>query len=201
MYVVGLTGGIGSGKTTIANLFADHGVTLVDADLAARVVVEKGQPALQSIADHFGEDILQTDGSLDRSKLREIVFQQPEERGWLERLLHPMIFRELRQQLLMAKSPYAILVSPLLVETGQNRLTQRILVVDVPEDIQLQRTMERDTNSEEQVRAIMKAQASREKRLSYADDVILNDKPLENITQRVEELHKLYCHQAAASDT
>lgn len=197
MYVVGLTGGIGSGKSAVSALFESHGATVVDADIAARVVVEKGQPALERIAQHFGESVLQEDGSLNRTALRNKIFSDPGERGWLEKLLHPLIFREIQGQLRAGSGPYAILVSPLLVETGQNRLTQRILVVDVPEELQVERAMARDASSEEQVRAIMAAQASREKRLSYADDVIVNDQSRAALADQVKTLHDTYCKLAA----
>lgn len=197
MYVVGLTGGIGSGKSAVSALFETHGVTVVDADIAARVVVEKGQPALEHIADHFGESVLQEDGKLNRMALRKMIFSDPGERGWLEKLLHPLIHRELQRQLRAASGPYAMLVSPLLVETGQSRLTQRILVVDVPEELQVERSMARDANSEEQIRAIMAAQASREKRLGYADDVILNDGSREELAEQVNVLHEKYCKLAS----
>src|SRR5690606_30553935 len=167
------------------------------ADIAARVVVEKGQPALDSIAEHFGADMIQADGSLNRKALRNKVFSDDAERGWLERLLHPLIYREIQRQLKEASGLYAMLVSPLLVETGQSRLTQRILVVDVPEELQVERSMARDASSEEQIRAIMAAQASREQRLSYADDVIVNDKSLDDLAQQVSELHEKYCKLAS----
>lgn len=197
MYVVGLTGGIGSGKSAVSALFESHGITVVDADIAARVVVEKGQPALESIAGHFGKDVIQEDGALNRKALRNKVFSDDAERGWLERLLHPLIYREIQRQLNEANGPYAMLVSPLLVETGQSRLTQRILVIDVPEELQVERSMARDASSEEQIRAIMAAQASRKQRLGYADDVIVNDKSLDALARQVSELHEKYCKLAS----
>jgi dephospho-CoA kinase len=196
MYVVGVTGGIGSGKTAVSNLFADLGVAVVDADVAQRVVVEKGTPALAKIAEHFGSEILLEDGNLNRPALRKIVFSQDQERGWLERLLHPLIFRELQKKLNQADSDYALLVSPLLIETGQARLTQRILVVDAPEKLRIQRTTARDGNSEAQIRAIMAAQTDRETRLARADDVVVNDGELSALTAKVGDLHKQYCELA-----
>ena len=148
MFVVGLTGGIGSGKTAVSDRFATRGITIVDADIAARVVVEPGQPALTSIAEHFGEDILTANGELDRAALRAKVFADPDERVWLEALLHPRISECIGEQLAAAKSAYAVLVSPLLFETNQIRFTNRVLVVDVPEELQLERTMARDDNDE-----------------------------------------------------
>lgn len=191
-WTLGLTGGIGSGKSAVAAQFAALGVDVVDADQAARWVVEPGRPALAAIAEHFGEQVLQADGQLNRSALRELIFQAPAERGWLERLLHPLIATETAQFLANAKSPYAIMVSPLLIESGQDKLTQRILVVDVPEKLQIERTMQRDRLSAEQVRAIMAAQASRETRLSHADDILVNDRDLAWVKQEVERLHTFY---------
>ena len=192
MYVIGVTGGIGSGKSAVSDYFASLGVAVVDADVAARIVVEPGKPALTSIAERFGELVIAKDGSLNRKVLREIVFSDPAQRGWLEKLLHPLIYQEITQQLANATSPYVLLVSPLLVETGQNRLTNRILVVDVPEELQIQRTINRDNNSEAQVRAIMAAQTDRKKRLSYADDVIVNDKSVDLLHLQIDALHQQY---------
>jgi dephospho-CoA kinase len=169
----------------------------VDADLAARAVVEPGTPALAAIAAHFGADILQADGSLDRAQLRQRVFADPAERQWLERLTHPLIREDIARGLSSATSPYVLLVSPLLVESGQSKLTQRVLVVDVPEDLQLQRTMVRDNNPETQVKAIMQAQASRQQRLLYADDVIVNDSTLADLKTNVARLHQHYLQLAA----
>ena len=196
MYVVGVTGGIGSGKTAVSNLFASFGVPVIDADAAQRVVVQKGKPALAKIAEHFGASILLEDGNLNRPALRKIVFSQDHERGWLERLLHPLIFEELQKQLHGANSEYALLVSPLLIETGQARLTQRILVIDAPDELRIQRTVARDNNDEAQIRAIMAVQTDRETRLARADDVIVNDGDLTTLKTKVETLHKHYLELA-----
>lgn len=191
--IIGLTGGIGSGKTTIADLFTrHHGIVAVDADVYARTVVEPGTAALTQIATHFGEQILLPDGTLDRPALRSRIFQHPEERKWLESLLHPLIFHEMQTQLAHAASPYALLVSPLLVEAGQSALCHRVLVIDAPETAQLERTMQRDNNSAEQVKAIMHSQASREQRLAQADYVLLNDGDLITATSRVAALHQQF---------
>lgn len=192
MAVIGLTGGIGSGKSTVARLFGELGVHWVDADDVAREVVEPGTPALAEIAKHFGEEILTSDGALDRAQLRAIVFQEPEERVWLESLLHPIIREELIRQLNPEnyQLPYVLLVSPLLLETDQHELVDRIIVIDVPKDVQLERTMARDTNSREQVERIIAAQMSREDRLARADEVIDNDRPLDDVTRQVRELHE-----------
>ncbi|MFP3852262.1 dephospho-CoA kinase [Pseudomonas sp. W5-01] len=191
-WILGLTGGIGSGKSAAAQCFVDLGVHLVDADHAARWVVEPGRPALARIAEHFGPSVLQADGTLNRSALRELIFKDPQQRVWLESLLHPLIREEIRQYLARAESAYAILVSPLLLETSQHQMVQRVLVIDVPESVQIQRTVLRDKTNEEQVRAILKAQASREERLSRADDVIVNDRDPAWLKSEVERLHHFY---------
>ncbi|NHN76144.1 dephospho-CoA kinase [Azotobacter chroococcum] len=191
-WILGLTGGIGSGKSAAARHFSDLGVHVVDADQAARWVVEPGRPALAEIAGHFGREILLADGSLDRAALRRRVFQSEKERRWLERLLHPLIRQEILASLEQASSPYAILESPLLVETDQHTMTRRILVVDVPESLQLERAMQRDQADRKQVEAIIKAQASREERLRHADDVLLNDRDLPWLRGEVERLHRFY---------
>jgi dephospho-CoA kinase len=191
-WILGLTGGIGSGKSAAAQHFIDLGVHLVDADNAARWVVEPGRPALARIVEHFGDSVLQADGSLNRGALRGLIFQDAEQRRWLEALLHPLIGEEIASYLARAQSPYAILVSPLLVESGQSRMTQRILVIDVPEALQIQRTMQRDGSSAEQVQAILKAQADREERLRHADDVLVNDRDQAWLQQEVERLHHFY---------
>lgn len=191
-WILGLTGGIGSGKSAAAQCFVDLGVHLVDADHAARWVVEPGRPALAQIAEHFGPSVLQADGTLNRSAMRELIFKDPQQRVWLESLLHPLIREEIRQYLARAESAYAILVSPLLLETSQHQMVQRVLVIDVPESVQIERTVLRDKTNEEQVRAILKAQASREERLSRADDVIVNDRDPAWLKSEVERLHHYY---------
>jgi len=191
-WILGLTGGIGSGKSAAAQHFVDLGVDLIDADHAARWVVEPGRPALAQIAEHFGAGVLQPDGQLDRSALRKLIFEVPDERRWLEALLHPLIAEEIRSHLARAQSPYAILVSPLLIESGQYTMTQRVLVIDVPQSLQIQRTLQRDGISEEQMQAILKAQATREDRLRHADDVLVNDQDLARLHAEVERLHHFY---------
>lgn len=191
--IIGLTGGIGSGKSAAADRFAQaHGIHVVDADLKSRVVVEPGRTALGQIVDRFGEAILLDSGELNRAALREKVFAEPAERRWLEALLHPLIREEITSDLSRAESPYALLVSPLLVESGQHQMTQRILVVDVPEALQIARTAQRDQVPETQVRAIMQAQAQREERLRHAHDVISNDRDLAALHAQVDALHQRY---------
>ncbi|MGO2449797.1 dephospho-CoA kinase [Pseudomonas taetrolens] len=191
-WILGLTGGIGSGKSAAAHHFAALGVHVVDADHAARWVVEPGRPALAKIAAHFGDSVLQADGQLDRSALRALIFSDPEQRRWLEALLHPLIRDEIANNLAQAQSPYAILVSPLLIESGQYSTTQRILVIDAPQALQVQRTLLRDNTSEQQIQAILKVQASREERLLHADDVLVNDSDLKALQTEVERLHHFY---------
>jgi len=192
--IVGLTGGIGSGKSTVVRLFGDLGVHWVDADDVAREVVEPGMPALATIAEHFGEGVLMADGSLNRAALRQKVFAEPDERIWLERLLHPVIREELVRQLQPEDYPlpYVLLVSPLLLETDQRGLAAKIIVVDVPESVQIERTMARDDNSREQVERIMAAQMAREDRRSQADAIIDNNRPLNEVERQVCELHNRF---------
>jgi dephospho-CoA kinase len=194
--VVGVTGGIGSGKSAVTERFEDLGIAVVDADRAARVIVEPGREALARIAKHFGADILQADGNLDRAALRRVVFADEEARRWLEQLTHPLIGQEILDQLHAAASPYVILSSPLLLETSQGQLADVVVVVDVPEEVQLERTMSRDNNDEAQVRRIMAAQLPREKRLERADIVIDNSRSLSELDGVVSELHKEFLLRA-----
>ncbi|EGQ9974648.1 TPA: dephospho-CoA kinase [Vibrio vulnificus] len=191
--VIGLTGGIASGKTTVANLFQQHfAIDIVDADIVARQVVAPGSAGLTAIVDHFGVDILTHEGELDRGKLRQRIFAHSEEKQWLNALLHPMIRRKMIEDLAQVSSPYALLVVPLLVENQLQTLCDRVLVVDVEEKTQLQRTMDRDGVDEQQVRAILKAQVSRHERLALADDVIKNDSKDQNLLQQITDLHQKY---------
>lgn len=196
MFTVGLTGGIGSGKTTIANKFAELGIELVDADQLSRQAVAPGSSALEAITNRFGKTLLTDQGDLDRKALREIVFHAPDERRWLEQLLHPVIAELIKSELQNCKSDYCLLVSPLLLETGQHLLTDRILVVDVNEESQLHRAMKRDGSDEATIRGIMAAQIDRKARLEAADDIFDNELPLDSIDARVLELHHKYLQLA-----
>lgn len=187
--IIGLTGGIGSGKTAVSNAFEELGITVVDADLASRVVVQKGKPSLKSIEEHFGSEILTQEGELDRAKLREIIFNSNSEKEWLEALLHPAIAEQIQQELSASKSTYTILVSPLLLETNQKDFCTKVLVVDVPVDTQISRTLERDGVSKEQVNSIINSQIDRERRLELADEVISNEGSLQDLQAAVKELH------------
>lgn len=189
-YVVGITGGIGSGKSAVTDYLETKGIAVVDADKVARVVVEPGTSGLSAIVDHFGGDILLPSGRLDRAALRSVVFDNPDARKVLEKITHPRIREEIGRQLSDASSPYVVLASPLLLESGQNSFTDYVVVVDVPESIQLSRTMERDDNSEQLVKSIMAAQLDRKTRLSRADTSISNDGTLEELHARLDDLHK-----------
>jgi len=188
--VIGVTGGIGSGKTAATDHFARLGITVVDADIAARTIMEPGRPALTAVAAHFGDQVLLPDGNLDRAQLRQRVFAEPEQRKWLEALTHPLISDEIVNQLAAATSAYVILASPLLLETAQKDLCDCVVLVDVPESLQLERTMARDENDAEQVRRIMAAQMSRNERLALADEVLDNSGTLAELQAAVTDLHE-----------
>ncbi len=199
MFTVGLTGGIGSGKSAAADCFRALGIDVVDADWAARVVVQPGQPALAKIARHFGAGILLENGELDRARLRGLVFDNAEERAWLEGLLHPLIREEIVRALEASRSAYGILESPLLIESGQYKLVDRICVVDLPEELQIERASGRDHSDPGQIRKIMAAQLSRFERLAKADDVLDNAGELASLTAQVESLHRKYLRMAEES--
>ncbi len=192
-FIVGLTGGIGSGKTTVSNFFAELGVNIVDADVIARAVVEPGSEALRKIASHFGEQILLANGELNRALLREKIFKNEQEKLWLNQLMHPLIRNAIIRALANCKGDYCILSAPLLFENKLNAITNRDLVVDVSPDTQIKRTSDRDNVSEQQVEAIIASQISRSERLALADDVIDNDScDLAEIRQKVTELNQHY---------
>lgn len=199
VYTVALTGGIGSGKSTIAAFFADKGITLVDADHIAREVVEPGQPALNRILKHFGDDILHENGTLNRAALRERIFSNHIDKQWINDLLHPLIQQRTQTLIARATSPYVLWVVPLLVENHLHHQADRVLVVDVSVECQIVRTMQRDTLSRERVLQILAAQASREQRLAVADDVINNENCPEPIAEQVDRLHRHYLLLAAGS--
>lgn len=200
MLVIGITGGIGSGKSAATDYLAAKGIRVVDADQVSRQVVEPDRPALDEIRTHFGDGVIQADGSLDRRALREIVFSDPAQRQQLEAITHPAIAREMLHQLRASESPYTILVSPLLLETSQRQMVDRVLLVDVPEQLQRERTARRDQVSEEQVRQIMAAQMSREERRRKADDIVVNDDTLESLYRQLDPLHQKYLQLAREKD-
>ncbi|MGG6101634.1 dephospho-CoA kinase [Pantoea allii] len=197
-YTVALTGGIGSGKSTIAEYFAASGVDIIDADVIAREVVEPGTPALQAIIARYGDAVVNEQGALHRSRLREIIFATPDEKRWLDALLHPLINARTQQLKAQAISPYVLWVVPLLVENQLQRQADRVLVVDTDEETQLKRTLQRDNVSLDQAKRILAAQATRQQRLACADDIIDNSGAPENALPQVAQLHQLYLKLAAA---
>lgn len=191
-WILGVSGGIGSGKTAATDHFQTLGIDVIDADIVAREIVQIGESALADIAEHFGQNVLQADGTLNRAVLREIVFADPAQRKALEAITHPAIRQRLHEQCMAAQSPYAILASPLLWESGQAALTQRSLLIDASEATQLARASQRDGVSEAQIRAIMAAQWTREQRLVAADDVISNEGSVAELQQQINDIHQTY---------
>ncbi|GGX69410.1 dephospho-CoA kinase [Saccharospirillum salsuginis] len=196
--IVGLTGGIGSGKSAAMAVFEKLGIGCVDADVVAREVVEPGQPALSAIADHFGEDVLTEDGLLDRATLRHRIFSDPDEKRWLEGLLHPLIRTEMQRQLAAQSSPYSVLVAPLLFENDLDRGCDTSVLIDVPESVQVERVLARDGGSEEQAWAIIRQQMPREEKLKRADHVVSNMGSLAELESQLVALHKRFVAQSAS---
>lgn len=193
MLKIGLTGGIGSGKSTVSNLFREHGVEIIDADEIAKKITEPSQPAFEAIVKHFGQSILNDQGWLDRKKLKELIFSNSIEKKWLEELLHPLILNQMKILSSKATSPYCLLVIPLLQEVPKSQsLVDRILVVDASLETQLQRIQKRDSLNETEAKKILDAQASQEERLKIADDIIVNDAGKTKLQARVDRLHVLY---------
>ncbi|MFC3153526.1 dephospho-CoA kinase [Litoribrevibacter euphylliae] len=190
MKIIGLTGGIGSGKSTVAQFFKELGINVVDADQKSRDVVEPGMPALAAIAEHFGHEVIQEDGRLDRAYLRGVVFNSEEKRRWLEALLHPLIKEAIIADLNASTSDYAILESPLLFETDQHQMTQKTVLVDVPVEVQIERTCQRDNNDRLQVEKIIAAQMPRQEKQVKADYLLDNTQSLSAVKQQVEQLHQ-----------
>ena len=191
--VIGLTGGIGSGKSTVTHYFQELGIEVIDADIIAREVVAIDSPALKAIAEHFGDDYIQADGQLNRGLLRSKIFANESAKLWLNKLLHPLIRSRLISKIAAAKSSYCILVAPLLIENNLLHLVNRVLIIDVSEETQLERTMHRDSSSLKEVKAILASQTSRSERLAVADDIINNDKAsLSEIKAMVLSLDKKY---------
>jgi len=196
--LIGLTGGIGSGKSLVADMFAERGAALIDTDVIAHALTAPGGLAIPAIEAAFGEDFITPQGAMDRDRMRALVFQEPSARQRLEAILHPMIREQTELAGHQAQGSYRIFVVPLLIESGQWRQrVSRILVVDCPEQLQIDRVMRRNNLSEPQVRAIMAAQASRQERLDAADDVIVNDGDKSSLVPQVEHLHALYMELAA----
>lgn len=191
-FILGLTGGIGSGKSAASTWFETQGITVVDADIVAREVVEKGQPALQHIHAAFGDWVLLENGELNRRALREHIFKDPNARQTLEHITHPAIRQSIIHQLQSATTPYVILVSPLLFETNQHELTDHTLLIDATEELQIQRASQRDDQSIEQIHKIIQAQMPRQQKQHLADDIVLNDGHLEHLYSHLKVLHQRY---------
>lgn len=198
--IVGLTGGIGSGKSTVSDFFSKLGVTIVDTDIIAREAVEPETEALTAIIKQYGIEITQNDGTLNRKKLRDIIFQNTSEKDWLEALLHPIIHNMTADKLKSSSSPYTILASPLLLETSDRHRVNRIAVVDIPFEEQLRRTVMRDGANEEQIKAIIASQLPRQARLDLAHDIIDNSGNLDSTRQQVMDLHKAYLTLAKSTN-
>lgn len=192
MLTVAVTGGIGSGKTTVANLFGDLGVAIIDADTIAHDLTKPNKPAFKAIVKHFGKNILNADGTLDRDKIRDIVFHHTEEKHWLERTLHPLILNIMQEKTKKINTPYCLLVIPLLAETKNVDVADRVLVVDAPESLQIERTQQRSHLDKKTIHAIMQAQCTRQQRLAMADDVIVNDGSITVLQDKVKALHAQY---------
>ncbi len=197
MLIIGLTGGIGSGKTVASDYLADKGIDVVDADRVAREIVAAGEPALDAIRRHFGEAVILPDGTLDRPALRARVFADPRQRAALEAITHPAIRERILQHLQAGSSPYILLVSPLLFETGQAAFCQRTLVIDVDEATQRSRASSRDGVSAAQIDSIIAAQLPREERLKRADDIVVNHGEREDLYLQLDDLHRRYLDMAA----
>jgi dephospho-CoA kinase len=190
--IVGITGGIGSGKTTITNMFIDKGIAVIDADIVAREVVAPNSDALADIVNYFGKESLQSDGCLNRAYLRAVIFDSPEQKSWLESLLHPIIRQQIIEQLqhALAISPYVILSSPLLLETDQHSLVDFIIAIDITEQSQIQRAAHRDTNSTEQIKKIIATQISTDERCKQADLIINNDGAIDQLHLQIDKIHQ-----------
>lgn len=201
MLRIGLTGGIGSGKSTVCNLFAEFGVPIIDADVIARQLVAPGQPVLTQLAEVFGKAILQQDGSLNRAALRQLAFSDAQNKQKLDEIMHPLIYAEIEKQIASLQSPYCIMAIPLLLETRKKHVVDRVLVVDCPPSLQLKRVKHRDNVDEEQAKAIISLQADRDTRLAAADDVIDNSAGQTDLAEQVKNLHNSYLLLATSGTT
>ncbi len=192
MLKIGLTGGIGSGKSTVTQIFSELKAPIIDADIIAHELVGPGKPALKAIVDHFGQQILTNQNALNRKKLKEIIFSNPEQKKQLEQILHPLVFAEMESQIKQLSGPYCILSIPLLLETQMEDFVDRILVIDCPVEFQLERVKNRDQLSEDRIKAIIASQATKEQRLQAAEDVIDNSTDAQALAEQVKKLHNLY---------
>ncbi|OKY26488.1 MULTISPECIES: dephospho-CoA kinase [Thalassotalea] len=195
--VIGLTGGIGSGKTTVSDQLAQYGIDIIDADIVAREIVAKGSDALNKIEAHFGHSILNKDKSLNRSALRSLIFQHEDEKQWLNSLLHPLIRQQLLDKLAAAQSEYVVLSAPLLFENGLDKYTDRTLLIDIEQDAQISRSVKRDNSNETQIRAIINSQMPRTEKCLLADDIISNTSlTFSQLNEKVQEIHLKYLELA-----
>ncbi len=192
MLKIGLTGGIGSGKSTVTQIFSDLKIPIIDADIIAHQLVEPGKPAIKAIAKQFGQQILTDQGTLNRKQLKEVIFSDPEQKKTLEQILHPLVFAEMESQIKQLSSPYCILSIPLLLETQMQDLVDRILVIDCPVEVQLERVKNRDQLNIETIKSIIASQVPREQRRQAADDIIINDADTQALAEQVKKLHNLY---------
>lgn len=189
-YILGVTGGIGAGKTAATDIFQELGIVVVDADVVSRKIVEKGSIVLRKIQEHFGQDILLTNGELNRAKLREIIFEDQESKNWLNSVMHPAIRQQLFTELTQANSDYVILSAPLLFDNGLNNYCDSVMVIDVPEEVQLHRASGRDSVTAEQIQSIISSQMSRNERLDKADVVIDNSGQLAQLNNKIVDFHR-----------
>jgi dephospho-CoA kinase len=196
-YCVGLTGDIASGKTTVANLFSRLGIDIISADKIAKELTQKNQPAYEKILAHYGIKLLHEDGSINRKMLRTIIFSNPEERIWLEELLHPLIKEELKKAANSCKTPYCIIELPLLITKQTYPYLNKILLIKSLVPLQIARVMQRDQCTEEEAKAILKTQPHLSQRLEHADEVLINDRNTEELEKKVKALHHQYLHEAA----
>ena len=191
-YIIGLTGGIGSGKSTISSMFEELGAEVIDADKISNAIVQKDKPLYQEIVNHFGLNVLDEKQELNRPFLRKVIFNDPEEKAWLEALMHPAIKNEILRRIRQSKSTYIILSVPLLLESKNYDFVNRILVVDIPKSLQLERIRKRDNSPTDLIEKIIDSQISRDERNKMADDIVLNDAPIEDIKKIVKQLHAQY---------
>ena len=192
MYIVGLTGGIGSGKTTVSQFFLNNNIEVINSDAISREVVQPGTNALAKIEERFGAEILTGSKTLNRPRMRSIIFKDEDQKDWLENLLHPLIRDSINRSIACAKSDYVVLESPLLLETDQHKLVDRILVVDISPKTQLERTLSRDGGSKDTIKSIIDSQLTRSERLNRADDVINNEQDIQSVRCEFESIHKKY---------
>ena len=192
MYIVGLTGGIGSGKTTVSQFFLNNNIEVINSDAISREVVQPGTNALAKIEERFGAEILTGTKTLNRPRMRSIIFKDEDQKDWLENLLHPLIRDSINRSIACAKSDYVVLESPLLLETDQHKLVDRILVVDISPKTQLERTLARDGGSKDTIKSIIDSQLTRSERLNRADDVINNEQDIQSVQSEFESIHRNY---------